>query len=156
MKKIIRKKGLKRHRLGSKNKRKKREKRLSNLNRSKIYQNLKTQINKNKFLASKINNWRNKKKYVKTLTALLNQKIGDFDGKPFVFPFSPDKKCYYRCLAFQQSMAMLQAEEKGWISKEEVNSPSMWSDLADEKIASVSSWIDSRAKELSTPIEVQD
>ena len=61
MKKSIRKKGLKRHRQGSKNKQKKREKRLSNLNRSKIYQNLKTQINKNKFLASKINNSRNKK-----------------------------------------------------------------------------------------------
>jgi len=102
------------------------------------------------------NEWNKKKNYVRNLGRLLDQKFGDFDGKPFAFQFSPERKCFYRCLAFQQSMAMLLAEENGWISKEEVQSPSMWSDLGQEKIAAVSSWLD-RSNELSTtPIEHQD
>jgi hypothetical protein len=99
--------------------------------------------------------WEEKKKHVFNLKNLLDQTFMDFEEKPFAFPFSSTVRCYYRCLAFQQSMAMLFAEEKGWISKEDVQSPSMWSDLEEGKIASVSSWVE-RVKTSAMPIEVQD
>jgi HNH endonuclease len=93
--------------------------------------------------------------YVSNLKKLLDQKFGDFEGKPFAYKFTTSK-CYYRCLAFQQSMAMLYAEKEKWIEKDDVKSPSMWSDMGDENIAAVSAWIE-RIKGSTEPmIEYRD
>ena len=98
------------------------------------------------FKESYSENWKANKKAVHNLIALLDQKFKDYEGHPFAFHFSPVIKCYARCLAFQQPMAMLFAEENGWISKEGVKSPTMWSELGEEKIAFVSTWMNARAK----------
>ena len=83
-----------------------------------------------------------KKRYVDTLHRLLDRTFGDFEGVPFAYNFTASKKCFYRCFAFQQAMATLQAKENGWISEDEADVlPCMWSDLEEEKVKTITSWI---------------
>lgn len=78
-------------------------------------------------------------KAVDNLLSILDQKFSSFEGK-YLDPID-GKKCYGRCLSFQASMARLLAIESGWITKEEVDSPTMFSALEDKKKEQLSSWL---------------
>jgi hypothetical protein len=77
---------------------------------------------------------------VDNLLSLLDVRIDSFEGKTFMVA---EEKCYSRCLSFQASMARLLAIENGWITKEEMDSPGMFSELEEKKKNELHSWLKS-------------
>jgi hypothetical protein len=75
---------------------------------------------------------------VDNLLKILDQKFSTFEGK--YLEHIEGKKCFGRCLSFQASMARLLAIENCWITKEDFDSPSMFSELENKKKEQLSSW----------------
>jgi hypothetical protein len=83
-------------------------------------------------------------KSVKNLIHVLDHTLGDFEG---LYLRQTNEKCFARCLSFQTSMARLLAIEKKWVTKEEVNSPTMFSELDDKKKDQLNAWFKSVEKQ---------
>ena len=77
---------------------------------------------------------------VENLIKILEMKFSDFEGKPVL---KTNEKCFGRCLSFQASMARLLAIEKGWITKDELESPTMFSELEEKKTQMLNNWFKS-------------
>ena len=75
---------------------------------------------------------------VDNLLIILERRFVDFEGKTLI---KSEEKCFGRCLSFQASMARMLALEKGWITKDEVDSPTMFSALEELKKEQLNSWL---------------
>lgn len=77
---------------------------------------------------------------VDNLLTLLKKTFGSFEGCSLM-PRSNGTVCYSRCLSFQAAMARVTALENGWITKDELESPSMFSELDDVRTGQLNSWL---------------
>lgn len=80
---------------------------------------------------------------VDNLILLLEKTFAEFEGKSLMVA---EEKCFARCLSFQASMARLLALENGWITREEVDSPTMFTDLDEKKKNQLNSWFHTMEK----------
>jgi len=74
---------------------------------------------------------------VDNLLSLLDSPIVEFEGKALM---NTEEKCYSRCLSFQAAMTRQLTIENGWIEKDEVTSPDMFSELEEKKKSQLLSW----------------
>ena len=74
---------------------------------------------------------------VDNLLKILDMKFSDFEGKQVL---QTEERCFARCLSFQASMARLLAIENGWITKDELEPQSMFSQLEERKKEMLNNW----------------
>jgi hypothetical protein len=79
---------------------------------------------------------------VDNLIQILNQSFSSFEGRQ-LNPRENGTSCYSRCLSFQAKMAKKLAIREGWITKEDLNGASNFSDMEDSKKKFIEKWIDS-------------
>ena len=80
---------------------------------------------------------------VDNLLNILDMKFAFFEGKSLI---QTEEKCFARCLSFQASMARLLAIENGWITKDEMNSPTMFSEMEEKNKRTLNTWFKSLEK----------
>ena len=77
---------------------------------------------------------------VDNLLKILEMKFSDFEGKEIL---KTEEECFARCLSFQASIARLLAIENGWITKDELEPQSMFSQLEERKKEMLNKWFKS-------------
>ncbi|KAK5664390.1 hypothetical protein QVD99_000030 [Batrachochytrium dendrobatidis] len=92
---------------------------------------------------------------VDNLMVILDMGFADFEGCP-VLSGANGNKCYGRCLSFQASMSQIFALNKGWIKKEEVKSPSMFTELEENNKERILEWMSSLSQDKLLPTSAID